>query len=123
MKYRTEFDSIGKIKVPGDKYWGASTERSKKARETRLARNQISNLEMLFESELASHTILNIVIKADTHGSLEAIIGSIKNLENEEVRINIVHEGVGAINANDINLALTTDSFVTGPGGAFLLRP
>jgi translation initiation factor IF-2 len=91
-----------------------STERSKKARETRLARNQISNLEMLFESELANHTILNIVIKADTHGSLEAIIGSIKNLENEEVKINIVHEGVGAINANDINLALTTDSFVIG---------
>ena len=30
MKYRIEFDSIGKIKVPGDKYWGASTERSKK---------------------------------------------------------------------------------------------
>ena len=30
MKYRNEFDSIGKIKVPGDKYWGASTERSKK---------------------------------------------------------------------------------------------
>ena len=91
-----------------------STERSKKARETRLARNQISNLEMLFESELANHTILNIIIKADTHGSLEAIIGSIKNLENEEVKINIVHEGVGAINANDVNLALTTDSFVIG---------
>ena len=30
MKYRTEFDSIGKIKVPGDKYWGASTQRSNK---------------------------------------------------------------------------------------------
>ena len=30
MKYRTEFDSLGKIKVPGDKYWGASTERSNK---------------------------------------------------------------------------------------------
>ena len=30
MKYRNEFDSIGKIKVPGDKYWGASTQRSKK---------------------------------------------------------------------------------------------
>ena len=91
-----------------------STERAKKARETRLARNQISNLEMLFESELANHTILNIVIKADTHGSLEAIIGSIKNLENEEIKINIVHEAVGAINANDVNLALTTDSFVIG---------
>ena len=91
-----------------------STERAKKARETRLARNQISNLEMLFESELANHTILNIVIKSDTHGSLEAIIGSIKNLENEEIKINIVHEAVGAINANDVNLALTTGSFVIG---------
>jgi translation initiation factor IF-2 len=91
-----------------------SNARSKTARETRLARNQISNLEMLFESELANHTILNIVIKADTHGSLEAIIGSIKNLENEEIKINIVHEAVGAINANDVNLALTTGSFVIG---------
>jgi len=91
-----------------------STERAKKARETRLARNQISNLEMLFESALANHIILNIVIKSDTHGSLEAIIGSIKNLENEEIKINIVHEAVGAINANDVNLALTTGSFVIG---------
>ena len=91
-----------------------SNERAEKAREDRLARNQISNLEMLFESELSNHTILNIVIKADTHGSLEAIIGSLKNLENDEVKINLVHESVGSINTNDINLALTTNSFVIG---------
>ena len=91
-----------------------STERAEKAREERLARNQISNLEMLFDSELSKTTILNIVIKADTHGSLEAIIGSLKNLENEEVKINLVHESVGSINANDVNLALTTNSFVIG---------
>ena len=91
-----------------------STERAEKAREERLARNQISNLEMLFDSELANSTILNIVIKADTHGSLEAIIGSLKNLESEEVKINLVHESVGSINANDVNLALTTNSFVIG---------
>ena len=91
-----------------------STERAEKAREERLARNQISNLEMLFDSELANHTILNIVLKADTHGSLEAIVGSLKNLENEEVKINLVHESVGSINANDLNLALTTNSFVIG---------
>ena len=91
-----------------------SNERAEKAREERLARNQISNLEMLFDSELSKSTILNIVIKADTHGSLEAIIGSLKNLENEEVKINLVHESVGSINANDVNLALTTDSFVIG---------
>ena len=91
-----------------------SNERAEKAREERLARNQISNLEMLFESELGNHTILNIVLKADTHGSLEAIIGSIKNIENEEVKINIVHESVGSINANDVNLAMTTGAFVMG---------
>ena len=91
-----------------------SNERAEKAREERLARNQISNLEMLFDSELSNHTVLNIVIKADTHGSLEAIIGSLKNLENEEVKINLVHESVGSINANDVNLALTTSSFVIG---------
>jgi len=91
-----------------------SSERAEKAREERLARNQISNLEMLFDSELANHTILNIVLKVDTNGSLEAIIGSLKNLENEEVKINLVHESVGSINANDVNLALTTNSFVIG---------
>ena len=91
-----------------------SNERAGKAREERLARNQISNLEMLFESELGKHTILNIVLKADTHGSLEAIIGSIKNIENEEVKINIVHESVGSVNANDVNLAMTTGAFVMG---------
>ncbi len=91
-----------------------SNERAEKAREERLARNQISNLEMLFESELGNHTILNIVLKADTHGSLEAIIGSIKSIENEEVKINIVHESVGSINANDVNLAMTTNAFVMG---------
>ena len=57
-----------------------SGERAEKAREERLARNQISNLEMLFDSELSKTTILNIVIKADTHGSLEAIIGFFKEL-------------------------------------------
>ena len=91
-----------------------SNERAAKAREERLARNQISNLEMLFDSELGNHTILNIVLKADTHGSLEAIIGSLKNVENEEVKINLVHESVGSINANDVNLALTTNAFVMG---------
>ena len=91
-----------------------SNKRAEKVREERLARNQISNLEMLFDSELANHTILNVVLKADTHGSLEAIVGSLKNIENEEVKINLVHESVGSINANDVNLALTTNSFVIG---------
>ena len=45
---------------------------------------------------------------------MEAIVGTLKNLENEEVKINLVHESVGSINANDVNLALTSNSFVIG---------
>ena len=91
-----------------------SNERAKKSRETRLARQQITNLENLFDSELSNHTLVNLLIKADTHGSLEAIIGSLKNFESEEVKINIVHDAVGGINVNDINLALTTGAMVVG---------
>ena len=64
-----------------------SSERAEKAREERLARNQISNLEMLFDSELGNHTILNIVLKADTHGSLEAIIGSLKISKMKKLKL------------------------------------
>ena len=91
-----------------------SSERSKKARETRLIRQQITNLESLFETELSGYTVLNLLIKADTHGSLEAVIGSLKNFETNEVKLNVVHESVGAINVNDINLAITTNSIVMG---------
>ena len=91
-----------------------SNERAKKSRETRLARQQITNLENLFDSELSNHTLVNLLIKADTHGSLEAIIGSLKNFESEEVKINIVHDAVGGINVNDINLAITTGAMVVG---------
>ena len=91
-----------------------SNERAKKSRETRLARQQITNLENLFDSELSNHSLVNLLIKADTHGSLEAIIGSLKNFESEEVKINVVHDAVGGINVNDINLALTTGAMVVG---------
>ena len=91
-----------------------SSERYKKAREDRLARQQITNLESLFESELSTYETLNLLIKTDTHGSLEAIIGSLKNLETTEVKLNIVHGSVGGINMNDVNLAITTNSIVLG---------
>ena len=91
-----------------------STERSKRARESRLARQQITNLESLFDSELSKVIKLNLVIKADTHGSLEAILGSLKNFASEEVRLNIVHDSVGGINNNDVNLAITAHASIIG---------
>jgi len=91
-----------------------STERSKKARENRLARQQITNLESLFESELTNTKTLNLLIKADTYGSLEAILGSLKHFDSDEVKLNVVHDSVGGINTNDINLAITTNSSIIG---------
>ena len=91
-----------------------SNERSKKARETRLARQQITNLESLFDSELTNTKTLNLLIKADTYGSLEAILGSLKNFESDEVKLNVVHDSVGGINTNDVNLAVTTNSSIIG---------
>ena len=91
-----------------------SSERSKKARESKLARQQITNLESLFDSELPGYKVVNLLIKTDTHGSLEAITGSLKNFESSEFKLNIVHGSVGGINVNDINLAITTNSVVVG---------
>ena len=91
-----------------------SRERAKKVRESRLARKQITNLESLFDSEKSSHLSLNLLIKADTYGSLEAILGSLKNFESEEIKLNIIHYSVGGINTNDVNLAITTNSIIIG---------
>jgi translation initiation factor IF-2 len=91
-----------------------STERSKKAREAKLARQQITNLESLFDSEFTNTKTLNLLIKSDTYGSLEAILGSLKNFESEEVKVNVVHDSVGGINTNDVNLAMTTNSSIIG---------
>jgi len=91
-----------------------SSERSKKARENKLARQQITNLESLFDSELTKAKTLNLLVKTDTYGSLEAILGSLKNFESEEVKINVVHNSVGGINTNDVTLAMTTDCSIIG---------
>ena len=56
--------------------------------------------------------ILNIVLKTDVHGSLEAIKGSIMKLVNDEVKINILHSGVGAISESDLILAQASNAMV-----------
>ena len=57
---------------------------------------------------------LKIVLKADVTGSLEAIKNSLKNLSTEEVKINIIHEGVGDISESDINMAVASRALVIG---------
>jgi len=86
-----------------------------KERSSKMARQQASKLENLFSamSEGKRH-LLNIVLKADVRGSLEALQSALADIGNEEVLVNIVGAGVGGITESDINLALTAGAVVFG---------
>lgn len=62
---------------------------------------------------------LNIVVKADVQGSIEALKQALMNLKNDEVRVNVVHAGVGAINESDVMLASASNTLIIG----FNVRP
>ena len=89
--------------------------RRQKERETKLARQQKANLENLFASFEESETkTLNLVVKADVRGSVEAIVSALGEIGNDEVSVNVVSSGVGAIAEADINLAATTSAVIFG---------
>ena len=89
--------------------------RAEKARQERVARQQATKLEtMLFDMDGNKASKLNLIVKADVKGSLEAINGAITDFSNDEVMVNIISSGVGGITESDINLALTTEAIVIG---------
>ena len=89
--------------------------RQQKEREQRLHRQQAAKLENLFENMGKEEVkTLNVVVKADVQGSLEAITGALEEIGNEEVQVKIVSSGVGGISESDINLAITSESVVFG---------
>ncbi|MCG8317193.1 MAG: translation initiation factor IF-2 [Pseudomonadales bacterium] len=89
--------------------------RQNKLRDKRLARQQASKLENMFESMGDSNkATVNIVLKTDVRGSLEALIGALSDLSTNEVKCNVVSAGVGGINESDINLAITSGAAVIG---------
>ena len=57
---------------------------------------------------------VNLIIKSDTNGSLEALVGAIINLKIEEVNIKIVLDAVGPISENDVNLAIASEASIFG---------
>ncbi|MDL4861031.1 translation initiation factor IF-2 [Halomonas elongata] len=89
--------------------------RQGKYREVRLARQQKAKLENMFsqmgQEEAAK---LNIVLKADVQGSLEAIKGALEELSTDEVQVSVVSSGVGGITGTDANLALASEAIVIG---------
>lgn len=89
--------------------------RQGKYRDVKLARQQAANLENMFdhmnEGEIKT---LALIVKADVQGSQEALVQSLLKLTNEEVRVNVIHAGVGAISESDINLAQASSAVVIG---------
>ncbi|MGB0467392.1 MAG: translation initiation factor IF-2 [Pontibacterium sp.] len=89
--------------------------RQGKYREVKLARQQASKLENLFANMQAGDVkSLNIVLKADVRGSLEALTQALEDLSTEEVKVNIVSSGVGGIAETDANLAVASSALVIG---------
>ena len=62
---------------------------------------------------------LNIIVKADVQGSVEAVTASLLKISNEEVRVNVIHGGVGAVNESDVMLASASNAIIVG----FNVRP
>jgi translation initiation factor IF-2 len=89
--------------------------RQDKSRENRLQRQQAAKLDNMFESMTAGEKkILNVIVKADVRGSLEAIQSALLELGNTEVQVNIVAGGVGGIAETDVTLAITSGAVMFG---------
>ncbi|MBE9608841.1 translation initiation factor IF-2 [Chitinilyticum piscinae] len=89
--------------------------RQGKFRDVKLARQQAAKLENMF-AQMTEGEVQNlpVIIKADVQGSSEALAGSLQKLSTEEVRVQILHNAVGAISESDVNLALASKAVIIG---------
>ena len=111
-----EFNAVKEDKVARE----IAEHRKEKLREEILARNASTTLEQLF-SQIKEGEVkeLNLIIKGDVQGSVGAMVSSLEKLNNENVRVNIIHTGVGTVTESDVMLAGTSGSIIIG----FNVRP
>ena len=89
--------------------------RQGKFRDVKLARQQAAKLENMFEQMGEGEVkTLALIIKSDVQGSYEALSTSLQKLSTDEVRVNVIHTGVGAISESDVNLASASKAVVIG---------
>jgi translation initiation factor IF-2 len=92
-----------------------ATFRQGKYRDVKLARQQAAKLENMFDQiGEGAQQVLSLIVKADVQGSQEALAQSLVKLSTAEVRVQIVHAGVGGITESDINLAIASKAVVIG---------
>ena len=125
-----EILGLSEVPTSGDMFYVADNEKqARQAAESVVAKGRVDmlkethqkvSLDDLF-TQIQSGNVkeLNIVIKADVHGSVEAVRASLEKLSNDEVRINTIHGGVGAITESDVMLASASNAIIIG----FNVRP
>ena len=124
-----EIIGLGEVPDAGDIFYAVDNERmarelveqrKDKEKEERNKAMQKVTLENLFDTiQQGNMKELNIIIKADVMGSVEAVRSSLLKLSNEEVRVNVIHGAVGAINESDVMLAAASNAIIVG----FNVRP
>lgn len=89
--------------------------RQGKFRDVKLAKQQAAKLENIFEQMgEAEVRALPLIVKADVQGSQEALVQSLNKLSTDEVRVNVIHGGVGGISESDVNLAQASGAVIIG---------
>jgi translation initiation factor IF-2 len=89
--------------------------RQEKLREQEIAKSSRTTLEELYSKMAkAEKTLLNVIIKADVRGTIDAITEALKKLSNDLVEIQIIHGGSGAITETDVNLAMASGAIIIG---------
>ena len=124
-----EITGLGEVPGAGANFNAVADERlarelveQRKAEEKAKANEPISkvSLEDLFSQIQAGEMKnLNIIVKADVQGSVEAVKASLEKISNDEVRVRVIHGAVGAINESDVMLASTSNAIIVG----FNVRP
>lgn len=128
----TPVEILGLSEVPsaGDSFYVAANDKqARQVAESVIAKNRMDmikntpnkvSLDDLF-TQIQSGNVkeLNIVVKADVHGSVEAVKQSLERLSNDEVRVRTIHGGVGAITESDVMLASASNAIIIG----FNVRP
>ena len=127
----TPVEIMGLTEVPeaGDTFYEVKDEktakhliekRKREAREKSIGAGTKVTLDNLFEQmEEGNLKVLNLIVKADVQGSVEAVKQSMEKLQNEEVRVKVIHAAPGAVNESDVTLAKVSNAIII----AFNVRP
>ena len=127
--YPVEIVGLSEVPNAGDVFYAVEDERmartlaeQRKAEEKEIAARSVQKvtLDNLFSQiEQGQMKNLNIIVKADVHGSAEAVKASLEKLSNEEVQVRVIHAAVGGINESDVMLAAASSAIIVG----FNVRP